>query len=189
MIDSADEINRGDIIVFNDPDNWLDHSSSKKKGGNWFTNFVSDAMETVGLLPANSGQHLVKRVIGIGGDTVECCDAQGRIMVNGVSIDETYLDPGVAPSDFEFSVTVPRGQLWVMGDNRGKSNDSRQHQAADCNGFVPVDRVVGRVWAVFWPYKEAHMIEDVSSVFKDVPKPKNTKVDPEKNCPRSAQSP
>ncbi|MBR6459239.1 MAG: signal peptidase I [Actinomycetaceae bacterium] len=168
LADSPDDIERGDIIVFSDPNNWLsapaDDGESTGLGS-----FISRTMETVGLLPADSGQHLVKRVIGVGGDTVECCDVQGRMSVNGVALDETYLDPGIAPSDFDFSVTVPNGQLWVMGDNRGNSNDSRQHHEMDGNGFVPNSHVVGRVWSVFWPYEEMHVIESGRDVFKNVP--------------------
>ncbi|MBR5951360.1 MAG: signal peptidase I [Actinomycetaceae bacterium] len=164
LADSPQDIKRGDIIVFSDPNNWLSSSSNEAE-----STFISRVMETIGLLPADSGQHLVKRVIGVGGDTVECCDVNGRLTVNGVPIDETYLDPGVAPSDFEFSVTVPNGQLWVMGDNRGNSYDSRQHHQVDGNGFVPNSRVVGRVWAVFWPYDEIRMIESGRDAFKNVP--------------------
>lgn len=168
LADSPEDIKRGDIIVFSDPNNWLttpmDDSESSGVGG-----FISHAMETVGLLPADSGQHLVKRVIGVGGDTVKCCDVQGRVTVNGVALDETYLDPGVSPSEFDFSVTVPNGQLWVMGDNRGNSNDSRQHHEMDGNGFVPTSHVVGRVWSVFWPYDEMHVIESGRDVFTNVP--------------------
>lgn len=165
LADSPEDIERGDIVVFSDPNNWLSTPSTDPENRGLF----SRAMETVGLLPADSGQHLVKRVIGVGGDTVECCDAQGRMSVNGVPLDETYLDPGVAPSDFEFSVTVPNGQLWVMGDNRGNSNDSRQHHQMDGNGFVPSSHVVGRVWAVFWPYDQMRTIESGRDVFKNVP--------------------
>ena len=165
LADSPEDIERGDIIVFSDPNDWLHTSATDTEDKGFFARF----METIGLLPASSGQHLVKRVIGVGGDTVACCDAQGRLTVNGVAIDETYLDPGVAPSEFEFSATVPHGQLWVMGDNRSNSNDSRQHQMMDGNGYVPTSRVVGRAWAVFWPYSEAHIIESGRDVFKNVP--------------------
>lgn len=164
LADSPKDIERGDIVVFSDPNNWLTPPASAGE-----RSFISRVMETIGLLPADSGQHLVKRVIGVGGDTVECCDAQGRLSVNGVALDETYLNPGVAPSDFDFSVTVPNGQLWVMGDNRSNSNDSRQHHEMDGNGFVPTSHVVGRVWAVFWPYDEMHIIESGRDVFTNVP--------------------
>lgn len=166
LADSPEDIERGDIVVFSDPNNWLGDSSSSNASDR---GIFSRMLETVGLLPADSGQHLVKRVIGVGGDTVECCDAQGRMSVNGVPLDETYLDPGIAPSDFDFSVTVPNGQLWVMGDNRSNSNDSRQHHQMDGNGFVPASHVVGRVWSVFWPYDEMRRIESGRDVFANVP--------------------
>ena len=82
----------------------------------------------VGLLPQDSGEHLIKRVIGVAGDNVACCDDQGRVTVNGVGIDEPYLEPGAVTSEMTFDVTVPAGNLWVMGDNRHHSADSRYNQ-------------------------------------------------------------
>jgi signal peptidase I len=111
----------------------------------------------VGLWP--TGGHLVKRVIGLPGDVVVCCDGNGRVTVNGVALDETdYLSKGTQPSEISFQVTVPNGELWVMGDNRQHSEDSRYHMDEPGRGFVPVDDVVGKVWAIVWPAGRAGLV-------------------------------
>ena len=136
---------RGDIVVFSDPGGWLDASESPQP-----QNIVARALELVGLFP--TGGHLVKRVIGVGGDTVACCDKQGRVTVNGTPLHEqSYLAPGQRPSLITFKEKVPKGYLWVMGDNRSESADSRVHLGDPGGGFVPVDDVVGKVVAVIWP--------------------------------------
>ena len=162
----ADDIHRGDVVVFVDPGGWLDPQPEEP---NKFKAFLSEALQAVGLLPQNTGQHLVKRVIGVGGDTVECKEVGGKITVNGVEIDETYLDPGVVPSNSTFSVTVPEGYLWLMGDNRAHSKDSRYHQEATGNGFVPVGNVTGKVWAIFYPFSHFGTLPDGNAPFSDVP--------------------
>ena len=166
MVDSAGDINRGDVVVFVDPGNWLgdvpDNRPAWRRG-------ISNALQTVGLLPADSGKHLVKRVIGVGGDRVKCCTAAGNLTVNGVELKETYLDRGVRPSEVAFDVVVPKGKLWVMGDNRSNSRDSRYHASSEGNGFVPVDNVVGRAWAIFYPFSRFGGIPSASSVFSSVP--------------------
>ena len=89
-----------------------------------------------------------------------CCDAQGRITVNGVALDESsYLYPGNKPSDEPFDVPVPEGKLWVMGDHRAASSDSRAHLGDPGGGFVPIDRVIGRAFAVIWPFSHAQVLE------------------------------
>jgi len=133
------EVERGDVVVFEDPGGWLPPQPE--------LNRFQKALSTVGLYP--TGGHLVKRVIGVGGDHVECCDSEGRVSVNGVPLDEGYLkDPG---QQRPFDVRVPEGRLWVMGDNRSNSEDSRYHQNLPGKGSIPADRVVGRVWAIAWP--------------------------------------
>jgi signal peptidase I len=97
----------------------------------------------------------VKRVIGVAGDHVVCCDSRGRITVNGRALDEPYVYPGDAPSETPFDVTVPAGKLWMMGDHRSSSADSRDHLGDPGGGMVPVDSVVGRVVAVWWPWDRA----------------------------------
>jgi signal peptidase I len=98
------------------------------------------------------GDILIKRVIGLPGDKVACCDAQGRVTVNGVALNETsYLYPGNAPSEVRFSITVPPGRLWVMGDHRLISDDSRDHLGDPGGGTVPESAVVGRAFVIIWP--------------------------------------
>jgi signal peptidase I len=143
---------RGDIVVFADPGRWLSPEESKAPSSP-----VTRVLEKIGLYP--TGGHLVKRVIGIGGDRVVCCDRQGRITVNGHALHETsYLPKGTAPSTVPFDVTVPKGHLWVMGDNRGASYDSRGHMGDPGGGFVDQDLVVGRVFALIWPPGRAEII-------------------------------
>jgi len=155
---------RGDIIVFKDPAHWLSADETRTP-----TNPVTKGLEAVGLYP--SGGHLVKRVIGVGGDRVKCCDAEGRVTVNGKALDETsYLPKGTLPSDEPFDVRVPEGHLWVMGDNRGDSADSRVHMGQPGGGFVSDDLVVGKVWALIWPWKRAEWIH-TPATFKAIPNP------------------
>lgn len=156
----AGDVERGDIVVFDDPGGWLAARESQQP-----SNLVQRGLEAFGLYP--TGGHLVKRVIGVAGDQVECCDAQGRVSVNGVALDETgYLMPGVRPSEQTFEVEVPDDALWVMGDNRPQSGDSRLHLGDPGGGFVPVDGVVGKVWAIVWPFGRTEIL-DRPDVFAD----------------------
>ena len=147
-------VSRGDVLVFDDP------------GGRWLgvegvprLSPVQKGLSEVGLYP--TGGHLVKRVIGIGGDRVVCCDSAGRVTVNGVPLDEkSYVMPGSKPSEMPFSITVPAGRIWVMGDNRGNSEDSRYHQKLPGGGTVPDQDVVGKVWASVWPPRRAHLLHE-----------------------------
>ena len=140
----AGEPDRGDIVVFDDPGGWLNASESRKA-----TNPVQRALEVVGLFP--TGGHLIKRVVGIGGDTVKCCDDTGHITVNGTPLDESYLQDPKANANQAFDVKVPKNHLWVMGDNRGNSADSRMHQGDPGGGFIAEDEVVGKAWLRVWP--------------------------------------
>ena len=160
-----EDIHRGDIVVFVDPGDWLEDKPDTRNG---FQRVTSDVLETIGLLPQDSGHHLVKRVIGVGGDEVACCTDEGLLTVNGEPIEEDYLAEGMAPSLQEFSVTVPQGELWVMGDNRSNSQDSRYHELVEGNGFVPVENVEGRVWSIFYPFSRIGGIEHTES-FDSVP--------------------
>ncbi|HEX6515885.1 MAG TPA: signal peptidase I [Nocardioidaceae bacterium] len=144
---------RGDVVVFSDPGGWLDESEVRT-ADNPFTK----ALEAFGLYP--TGGHLVKRVIGVGGDEVRCCDKQGHMTVNGVPLHErSYLAPGDKPSLIRFDVKVPPGYLWVQGDNRSNSADSRVHLGDPGGGRVPEDLVVGKVFAVVWPWENAKVLQ------------------------------
>jgi signal peptidase I len=139
------DVERGDIVVFSDPGDWLSQAP-KDPGG------FRRVGEFIGILPRSGTGHLVKRVIGIGGDRVICCDRSGRITVNGIPLDEeAYLAEGSKPSIQRFDVRVPANKLWLMGDNRAASADSRAHLGGPGGGFVPVDDVVGRACCVIWP--------------------------------------
>ncbi|MBB4923343.1 signal peptidase I [Kitasatospora kifunensis] len=146
---------RGDVVVFKDPGGWLENQPAANAGGP-FSRGVKDAFSFVGLLPSSNEQDLIKRVIGVGGDTVACCDAQGRITVNGTPIEEPYLAAGNPPSRIPFRVTVPKGRLWVMGDHRDLSADSRYHMAGQWQGTVPVSNVIGRAFLIAWPLDRLH---------------------------------
>ena len=142
---------RGDVVVFSDPGGWLDSSATVELNG------VQEVLSRVGLYP--EGGHLVKRVIAIGGDRVKCCDKKGRITVNGVPLEEEgFILEGHPPSDDKFTVEVPEGRLWVMGDNRANSEDSRFHRDLE-GGTVPESAVVGKVWAVVWPLSRFEMLD------------------------------
>ncbi len=138
-------IHRGDVVVFHDPGHWLGDGYTNPYGGK-----LGHFLQYVGIVPANSGKDLVKRVIGVGGDQIQCCDTQGRIVRNGEGIDEPYVKPGASTNQVQFSVLVPDGHVFVMGDNRGNSEDSRFH-LDQSNGMVPLKDVVGRVSLRIWP--------------------------------------
>ncbi len=136
-------IERGDVVVFHDALGWISNPTQSRT-------LLQTVGEFIGIIPSGGEQTLVKRVIGVGGDHVSCGE-DGVVRVNGVVIDEPYLAPGQLPSSFPFDVIVPEDTLWVMGDNRGNSADSRYHQGAGQTPFVPVSSVVGTVQAVIWP--------------------------------------
>ena len=145
------DVHRGDIVVFDDPGGWLRRGQASVP-----RNTLQQGLEVVGLYP--SGGHLVKRVIAVGGDTVKCCTASGQIVVNGVPLAEDHLPEGTT-NQGSYDLVVPDDRLWVLGDNRANSEDSHAHTADPGGGFVPVDDVVGKVWAVVWPRQRMQLIE------------------------------
>lgn len=147
---------RGEVVVFNDPDNWLLGEATTPPSSDFAVRWVTDAFTFVGLLPSTSEHDLIKRVIGVPGDEVKCCDKQGRITVNGVALSESaYIFPGAAPSTMPFDVHVKAGFIWVMGDNRADSADSRYHIHDKFGGMVPISDVVGHAFVLIWPPSRA----------------------------------
>ncbi|MFH8682385.1 signal peptidase I [Streptomyces lydicus] len=137
---------RGDVVVFDGTGSFV----HREQGENPVTGLLRATGAALGLArPAETDY--VKRVIGIGGDHVTCCDERGRIEVNGEAVREGYLHPGDAPSSVTFDIVVPEGKLWVMGDHRARSSDSRDHLGDPGGGTVPVDEVIGRADLITWP--------------------------------------
>ncbi len=168
---------RGEIVVFEDPGGWLDDAQAGP------TNNLTKLLAKIGLFP--TGGHLVKRVIGVGGDTIQCCDDDGHLEINGVAIDEDdFIAPqnecdGPMPSGCrnDWVAEVPEGELFVMGDNRAASADSSARLCEEtqrrCDpeaAFVPVDLVVGKVFALVWPLGHFRFI-GTPDAFEDVPDP------------------
>lgn len=155
------EVDRGDVVVFKDPGGWL--------GATPDPTGAQKLLSLVGLYP--DGGHLVKRVVAVGGDRVVCCDADGAMTVNGEPLDEgDYLRDGVEPSQKKFQVVVPEDAIWVMGDNRSNSQDSRFHMNEPGQGSVPLENVVGKVWAIVWPSSRFEVL-DTPETYQAVPDP------------------
>ncbi|MFJ6623084.1 signal peptidase I [Kitasatospora sp. NPDC091335] len=157
------EPQRGDVVVFKDPGGWLEHDRKPSDDGP-VLGAAKQVLTFVGMLPSDDEQDLIKRVVGVGGDTVECCDAQGRLSVNGRPVDESYVAPGNPPSRQTFKVEVPQGRLWVMGDHRDVSADSRFHMGNPGEGTIPLSGVVGRAFVIVWPLDRFHQLDAPSSL-------------------------
>lgn len=151
-------IQRGDVVVFHDSAGWLEGDSTTKGSGaiHLFKTFLTD----VGVLPDSSKKFLIKRVIGMPGDHVVCCTTKGNLTVNGHELDESsYIYAKDKPSEVAFDVVVPSDRIWVMGDHRGNSGDSRFHRDDQNNGFVPANEVVGRAFFLLWPLSRASVLK------------------------------
>jgi signal peptidase I len=162
IVNELATVHRGDVVVFHDPGGWLGRRTQQQS-------LVADALGVVGLGPGRD-DHLIKRVIGVPGDHVRCCNALGQMEVDGVPLSEPYVRaPADRPASGEpFDVTVPPGRLWVMGDNRYESADSRAHQGLPSKGFVPEREVVGRAVLISWPLGRWAWIDDHYDVFAGI---------------------
>lgn len=156
------EPQRGDVVVFDGTGSFVQEPAPE----NPLAAAAHGAAAALGLAePAETD--FVKRVIGVGGDRVVCCDEEGRVEVNGRAIDERYLYVGDSPSRVPFDIVVPSGTLWMMGDHRSNSRDSRDHLGEPGGGTVPLDKVVGRVDWIGWP--PAHWTSrEPTDAFRDV---------------------
>ena len=162
-------IEHGDVVVFTDPGGWLPAISSEPE--NWFVGAVDGVLAFVGLSAPDSSNHLIKRVIGLPGDTVECCNEFGQLIVNGIPLEEPYIllpDAVTKATQDDFTVTVPDDSIWVMGDNRYNSADSAFHKDDPTGGFVKIDSVVGRAFLISWPTERWAVLDNYSTTFQRV---------------------
>ena len=154
------EPQRGDVVVFKDPGGWLQQENVDPKDPPFGVKQGKELLTFVGLLPSDNEQDLIKRVVAVGGDTVKCCGTDGRVIVNGTPLDEPYLHPGNEPSALKFEVKVPAGRIFVMGDHRSNSADSRFHLDEPDRGTVSEKQVVGRAVVIAWPFGHWRKLEE-----------------------------
>jgi len=162
-------LSNGDVVVFRDPGGWLPPQPAVEQPP--LTAGLDWVLSLVGLSTSDSNDHLIKRIIGLPGDHVTCCNALGQMSVNGIPLDEPYIQLPAGRtkvSDVDFDVTVPDGYLWVMGDNRYNSRDSRYNTDKPGNGFVPMSNVVGRALVISWPLARWTWLDDYPSTFAGV---------------------
>ncbi|PPH96022.1 signal peptidase I [Rathayibacter sp. AY1D1] len=161
-------LSRGDVIVFKDPGGWLQPVPQAEDTS--IAGLFENTLQAVGLAPEETNDHLIKRLIGLPGDHVVCCTPLGQMTVNGQPLDEaSYIKDGEnapAASSIPFDVTVPADGLWVMGDNRGNSADSRLQQGTPSKGFVPIDNVTGRAVAITWPIDRWRWLDNFPNTFQ-----------------------
>ncbi|HLP23270.1 MAG TPA: signal peptidase I [Microbacteriaceae bacterium] len=164
-------LERGDVVVFSDPGGWLAGQAQAQKTPTPLQAFVEGALSIVGLTAPDSNDHLVKRVIGLPGDHVTCCTTEGLVEINGVPIEEPYVrkPEGQLNNASTFDETVPANSLFVMGDNRNQSKDSRYQKNTPLGGFVPVSNVVGVAFVITWPVDRWSWVSNYSPNFSEVP--------------------
>ena len=166
-------IEHGDVVVFTDPGNWLAGVTPPVEQ-NPVVAGIDAVLGFVGLSAPDSDDHLIKRVIGLPGDVVACCNDFGQLTVNGIPLEEPYTELGqhTKATEKDFNVTVPKGYLWVMGDNRYNSADSSYHYSGDPDApgtaFVPIKNVVGRAVLVTWPLDRWAWLDNYPLVFRGV---------------------
>jgi signal peptidase I len=172
LVPNVTPLKRGDVIVFTDPGGWLagEQPAASSAPTNPVAHAFGAALTAIGLGTQDSDNHLIKRVIGLPGDKVSCCNAFGQLEVNGVPIKEPYITvPAGGPDDaFTYSVTVPKGHLWVLGDNRDQSADSAYHYTRNDvpQSFVPISDVEGRAFVITWPIPHWSTLSNYPDVFR-----------------------
>jgi signal peptidase I len=149
----GDSLRRGDVVVFDGTTTFAAADLTPHQDDGPIGRALAGAASLIGVDVGE--QDFVKRVIGLPGDRVVCCDESGRLTVNGRAVDEPYLHAGDSPSDLTFDVVVPAGRLWVMGDHRSDSADSRAHLGDPGGGTVRVGDVIGRAALTYWPLSRA----------------------------------
>lgn len=159
-------LQRGDVVVFSDPDHWLGEVPATDRSA------LHSALVFIGLAPDDSHEYLIKRVVGLPGDQVSCCDTAGRLVVNGAPVQEPYVKPGDSPAGGRpgFRITVPKDRVWVMGDHRSDSADSRLHDdGTGALGSVPISAIKGRAVMIVWPLSRVTWLSVPDRVFGSVP--------------------
>jgi len=149
-IGGASSLQRGDLVVFDGTHTFADPAGGLRSGQSSAVGRIMGSITSRLSIHLNESDY-VKRVVGLPGDHVVCCDARGLLTVNGIAAEEPYLYPGDKPSDLSFDATVPAERIWVMGDHRSDSADSRAHLGDPGGGMVPLDDVIGRAGMIYWP--------------------------------------
>ncbi|MEJ7707483.1 MAG: signal peptidase I [Nocardioidaceae bacterium] len=163
LVSRLNTLERGEVVVFQDPGDWLTANEQPPPPTG-----IRKGLEWLGVLPASGHEHLVKRVIGLAGDRIVCCES-GKLTINGVKVDETdFVFQKSGPADDQlYDVVVPKDSIFVLGDHRYGSGDSAYH-LSNGTGFVPTDLVVGRAFSLVWPIDHAHLMH-IPSAYDDVP--------------------